>query len=77
MRVPSPALDQLRDPQAALAWLYRIATTVSLDRLRRRRPPTVPFDEAGAEEARIGERMPSLLEGASNNRRCPPAYSAT
>ena len=34
---------QLRDPQAALAWLYRIATTVTLDRLRQRRPSTSPF----------------------------------
>jgi DNA-directed RNA polymerase specialized sigma24 family protein len=37
-------IDQLRDPQAALAWLYRIATTVTLDRLRQRRPSTVPLD---------------------------------
>src|SRR6266536_1731730 len=38
-------IGQLRDPQAALAWLYRIATTVALDLLRRRRPPTVALDE--------------------------------
>jgi RNA polymerase sigma-70 factor, ECF subfamily len=37
-------IDQLRDPQAALAWLYRIATTVALDRLRQRRPSTVALD---------------------------------
>src|SRR5512147_2575425 len=28
--------DSLRDPQALLAWLYRIATHICLDRLRRR-----------------------------------------
>jgi len=50
-------IDQLRDPQAALAWLYRIATTVTLDHLRRRRPATVPLDED-----EHGERTPSLLE---------------
>ena len=37
-------IGQLRDPQAALAWLYRIATTVALDRLRQRRPSTIPLD---------------------------------
>ena len=55
--------DQLRDPQAALAWLYRIATTVALDRLRQRRQSTVAFDDAdgGLVER---EREPSLLESA-------------
>lgn len=50
-------IEQLRDPQAALAWLYRIATTVTLDHLRRRRPAVVPLDED-----EHGERAPSLLE---------------
>src|SRR6266540_630568 len=62
-------VDQLRDPQAGLAWLYRIATTVTLDRLRQRRPTTIPLDTvapagAEAEQAAARARPPSLLEGA-------------
>ena len=62
-------IDQLRDPQAALAWLYRIATTVALDRLRQREPSTVPLDTVApvggkAEQAAERERPPSLLERA-------------
>lgn len=76
-------IGQLRDPQAALAWLYRIATTVALDRLRRRRPPTVALDEvmlsrettAGAAE---GERQPSLLEALEQSEmsECVHGYLA-
>ena len=60
---------QLRDPQAALAWLYRIATTVTLDRIRQRPPSTVPLDTvapASAEAEQAAERVqpPSLLESA-------------
>lgn len=77
-------IDQLRDPQAALAWLYRIATTVSLDRLRQRRPPAVPLDTvtpAGgeAEQAVARQREPSLLEGAlesSEMSACVQGYLA-
>lgn len=59
-------IGQLRDPQAALAWLYRIATSVSLDRLRQRRPATVALDTVApaGEDAVQGadrERAPSLL----------------
>jgi RNA polymerase sigma-70 factor (ECF subfamily) len=62
-------IEQLRDPQAALAWLYRIATSVALDRLRRRRPSTIPLDTVAplggeVEQAGERERAPSLLESA-------------
>src|SRR5512133_1306060 len=76
-------IGQLRDPQAALAWLYRIATTVSLDRLRKRRPPAVALDEvalsgddsAGAAD---GERQPSLLDALEQSEmsECVQGYLA-
>jgi RNA polymerase sigma-70 factor, ECF subfamily len=76
-------MGQLRDPQAALAWLYRIATTVALDRLRQRRPASVAFDEAAlprdaAEETVNGEREPSLLDalGQSEMSECVQGYLA-
>lgn len=77
-------VGQLRDPQAALAWLYRVATTVSLDRLRQRRPSTVPLDAVapageGAEQAAERERPPFLLEGAlesSEMSECVQGYLA-
>src|SRR5512133_3355616 len=77
-------IGQLRDPQAALAWLYRIATNVALDRLRQRRPSTIPLDTvvpAGeeAEQAAERERAPSLLEGAlesSEMSECVQGYLA-
>jgi RNA polymerase sigma-70 factor (ECF subfamily) len=57
-------IDGLREPQAALAWLYRIATNVSLDRLRRE--ATVPVNTAvsaeQADEAAKRERPESLIE---------------
>lgn len=71
--------DQLRDRQAALAWLYRIATTVSLDRLRQRRPPTVAFDDE-AEGVEDSEQTPLLLESAleqSEMSACVQSYLAT
>jgi RNA polymerase sigma-70 factor, ECF subfamily len=77
-------IEQLRDPQAALAWLYRIASTVALDRLRQRRPSTVPLDTVApaggeAEQAAERERPPSLLEGAlesSEMSACVQGYVA-
>ena len=62
-------VHQLRDPEAALAWLYRIATSVTLDRLRQRRTSALPLDTVTpgvgeAEQAAERDRPPSLLEGA-------------
>lgn len=58
----------LRDPKAALAWLYRIATNTALDRFRRKAPSTVPFDDVvlGEVEAAAGQERPgiSLIEEA-------------
>ena len=59
----------LRDRQAALAWLYRIATNTALDRVRRKTPATVALDDGtlaeveaiGAREERPGM---SLIEEA-------------
>lgn len=42
-------LDTLRDPAAVRGWLYRIATHVSLDRLRQRTPQVSLECEEGAE----------------------------
>src|SRR5512132_2329512 len=70
-------IGQLRDPQAALAWLYRIATNVALDRLRQRRPSTIPLDTVVPAGER--ERAPSLLEGAlesSEMSECVQGYLA-
>ena len=77
--------DQLRDPQAALAWLYRIATSISLDRLRQRRPATIPLDTVApaserAEQAAAREQLPSMLEGeleSSEMSACVQGYLAT
>ena len=59
-------LDTLRDPKAGLAWLYRIATNTALDRLRRKAPSTVPFDDVvvGEVEAAAAQERPgiSLIE---------------
>ncbi len=75
-------IDQLHDPQAALAWLYRISTNVALDRLRRRRPAAVPLDgsAATADRAGAGNRPPSLLETAlerSEMSECVQRYLVT
>jgi RNA polymerase sigma-70 factor (ECF subfamily) len=70
---------QLRDPQAALAWLYRIGTTVTLDRLRQRRPVAVALDDEEAAAAADRQRPPSLLESAlerSEMSECVQGYLA-
>ena len=76
-------IGQLRDPQAALAWLYRIATTVTLDRLRQRRPTTIALDEAAlsteaAEGVAERERQPSLLDALEQSEmsECVQGYLA-
>ena len=75
-------VGQLRDPQAALAWLYRIATTVSLDWLRQRRHPTTPLDaDALSSEVVAGaaeEHRPSLLEALEQSEmsECVQGYLA-
>jgi RNA polymerase sigma-70 factor (ECF subfamily) len=71
--------DQLRDPQAALAWLYRIATTVTLDRLRQRRPVALALDDEEPPAAADRQRPPSLLESAlerSEMSECVQGYLA-
>ena len=54
---------QLRDPQAALAWLYRIATNTALDKLRRKTPTTVPLDDVTLGEAEVASFRDYLLKG--------------
>ena len=44
--------ETLRDPKAARGWLYRIATHVCLDRLRKRRQPVALDSEEGAYHGR-------------------------
>jgi len=57
----------LRDPQATLAWLFRIATNVSLDQLRRRKVISARLDPApvGEEETGIGEEGPPSQLGSA------------
>jgi RNA polymerase sigma-70 factor, ECF subfamily len=73
-------IAQLRDPQAALAWLYRIATTVSLDRLRKRRPLTIPLsgEEADGVGVASRDRQPSLLDALEQSEmsECVQGYLA-
>jgi RNA polymerase sigma-70 factor (ECF subfamily) len=55
----------LRDPQATLAWLYRIATNVSLDHLRRRRARSARLEAKAVSEEEVGaseEGTPSSIE---------------
>src|SRR6266540_6997861 len=77
-------IDQLRDPQAGLAWLYRIATTLTLDRLRKRRPATIPLDSENLSPeivlAAARQGPPSLIETAlerSDMSDCVQSYLET
>ena len=57
--------DSLRDPNAVRGWLYRIATRVCLDRLRRRAAPVSLDGEEGARSAdSVPSESPSALEVA-------------
>jgi RNA polymerase sigma-70 factor (ECF subfamily) len=56
-------LESLRDQGAVLSWLYRIATHVSLDRLRQRKPQVSLDGEGGADEFKsLASVNPSALE---------------
>jgi RNA polymerase sigma-70 factor, ECF subfamily len=58
-------LGTIRDPEAVLSWLYRIATHVCLDRLRQRKPEISLDGEEGARRAEsIASVSPSALEAA-------------
>ena len=55
----------LRDPQATLAWLFRIATNVSLDHLRRRRVTSARLEVNPVSEEEVGaskDEPPSSIE---------------
>jgi len=56
--------EQLRDRAAVCSWLYRIATRVCLDRLRRRRPQISLGEEGENSAASIAAADPSALEAA-------------
>jgi RNA polymerase sigma-70 factor, ECF subfamily len=55
--------DTLRNPLAVRGWLYQIATHLSLDRLRQRRPQvSMDSEEGAARVAPIASGSPSGLE---------------
>jgi RNA polymerase sigma-70 factor, ECF subfamily len=55
------ARDELRDPQARLTWLYRIATHVCFDRLRQRKRRPEAWDTA-VEEMELADSGPPLVQ---------------
>ena len=55
--------DALRDPQAQMTWLYRIATNVSIDRMRRRaRPPMSDTEIEDLDPADEGAALHKVIE---------------
>ncbi len=60
--------EALRDPGAGMAWLYRIATHVSLDRLRQRMRRAPLESDANLDEVEIADRhAPSLQQVIEQN----------
>ncbi|MBI5445072.1 MAG: RNA polymerase sigma factor [Deltaproteobacteria bacterium] len=57
-------IGSLEDPQAALAWLLRIADRVSIDRLRRRDPLRFRADEGEPEALQLPDPAPTVLQMA-------------
>lgn len=57
-------LDTVRDPDAVVSWLYRIATHVCYDRFRRssRRPKTEPLDDDAVAAGRAGDRSDDVSD---------------
>jgi RNA polymerase sigma-70 factor, ECF subfamily len=62
--------DSLRDPNAIRGWLYRIATHVCLDRLRRQRVVDVSLDDKEGERRAdsVPSEWPSALEIAEREQ---------
>ena len=70
-------IDTLRDPDAAIGWLYRIATNVALDRLRQRVPQVAIESEEGVGAVRSAaspepsaEELLERLETSACVERC-------
>jgi RNA polymerase sigma-70 factor (ECF subfamily) len=57
-------IGSLEDPQAALAWLLRIADRVSIDRLRKKDPLRLRADEDGNETLLFADPAPTVLQMA-------------
>jgi len=61
-------LDPLPDSGSLMAWLYRIATRICLDRIRKQARHTPEEPEAGLDELEVADRdLPSLQQIAEQN----------